>query len=494
MKNLKSNPFAQYSAEEELDFLNDIFYEPSYYKDLVNLLSKGVSRFLLGQRGEGKSIIIHKIFNDLSQNHTLPLLITRYDSIPLKNNENHLLYKIMQSLTIAIAKQLFKNKTDRKKLSNLQKEKLSFFIELFYSENSSSEFIESAKEIRKIKSKNKWRSFYNRNLIGLLNSLVNGTVNITAQLIKQSIGIDKSDASIAFKDYLRQLPTKDIASYSISEVAAWAREKLLSMLNSLIGVCSTLGYTSIVVLFDKIDEFQAINGDINKVTDFTIEILTDTDLLLSDNLSIVFSLWSEIKRSLNRRGVRFDKFNEIDIRWRKDQLEPLIDQRLLHFSIDKSNPVTFASLVPNIQERNLIIELADKSPRSLIRLLGTIYNRNINKQSSDFSSNAIAEGMIEYCQKFDYESLQPSRLGNQKDLYSWINRLLRIRKTTFVTTDLNIVFEQKLTSSTKHVETLLKLGLIEENLVRGLNEVVQYDIIDPRIKHLISRNILKIDQ
>lgn len=494
MQNLKSNPFAQYSAEEELEFLNNIFYEPSYYKDLVHLLSSGVSRFLLGQRGEGKSFIIHKIFNDLSKNHTLPLLITRYDSIPLKNNENHLLYKIMQSLTISIAKQLFKNETDREKLSNLQKQKLAFFIELFYTENSSSEFIESAKEIKKIKSKNKWLSFYNRNLIGLLNSLINGTVNITTQLIKQSIGLDKTDATIAFKDYLRQIPTKDIASYSISEVASWERERLLSMLNSLIGICSTLGHTSIVVLFDKIDEFQAINGDIDKVTDFTIEILTDTDFLLSDNLSIVFSLWSEIKRSLNRRGVRFDKFNEIDIRWRKDQLEPLINQRLLHFSIDKSNPVTFASLVPNTQDRSLIIELSDKSPRSLIRLLGTIYNRNIDKESSEFSSNAIAEGMIEFCQKFDFESLQPSKLGNRNDLHSWINRLLRIRKITFVTADLNIVFEQKLTTSIKHIDTLLKLGLIEENLVRGQNEAVQYDIIDPRIKHLITRNILKIEQ
>jgi hypothetical protein len=303
----------------------------------------------------------------------------------------------MQSLTISIAKQLFTNESDREKLSDLQKQKLAFFIELFYSENSSSEFIESAKEIKKIKARNKWLVFYNRNLIGVLNSLINGTVNVTTQLIKQSIGIGKTDTSIAFKEYLRQLPTKEIASYTIGEVAAWEREKLISMLNNLIGICSTLGHTSIVVLFDKIDEFQAINGDITKVTDFTIEILTDTDFLLSDKLSIVFSLWSEIKRSLNRRGVRFDKFNEIDIRWRKDQLEPLINQRLFHFSIDKTTPVTFDSLVPNIQERNLIIDLADRSPRSLIRLLGTIYNRNANKQSSEFNSNAISEGMIEFC-------------------------------------------------------------------------------------------------
>ena len=494
MQNLGSNPFAQYSAEEELNFLDEIFYEPPYYRDLIHLLSNGVSRFLLGQRGEGKSIIIHKIFNDLSKNHTLPLLITRYNSIPLKNNENYLLYKIMQSLTISISKHLFVKEDDRNKLSDLQKQRLAFFIELFYAEHCSPDFIESAKEIKKIKSRNKWCNLYNRHLIGILNGLINGSINITSQLIKQSIGIDKTNTDITYKEYFRNLPTKEISSFSIDEVSKWERDKLISMLNNLVSICSSLDYTSIVILFDKIDEFQAINGDIDKITDFAIEILTDTDLLLSNNLSIVFSLWSEIKRSLNRKGVRFDKFNEIDIRWRKDELIPLINKRLLHFSINKADPVIFESLIPDVNERNLILELADKSPRSLIRLLGTIYNRHRTPNSTEFDSIAISEGLIEFCQKFDYESLQPSKSGNRTDLFSWINRLLRIRKSTFITTDLNTAFEQKLTTSLKHIVEFLKLGLIEENLVRGDNEVIQYDIIDPRIKYLNSRSILKLDQ
>ena len=87
------------------------------------------------------------------------------------------------------------------------------------------------------------------------------------------------------------------------------------------------------------------NADINKVAEFTLQILTDTDLLYTNKLSIVFSLWSEVKRTLNNRGVRFDKFQDIDISWRDEELEHIIDKRLYYYSIDKRVPVTLRSLI-----------------------------------------------------------------------------------------------------------------------------------------------------
>lgn len=118
-------------------------------------------------------------------------------------------------------------------------------------------------------------------------------------------------------------------------------------------------------MFDKIDEFAAINADVNKVAEFTLQILTDTDLLYTNKLSIVFSLWSEVKRTLNGRGVRFDKFQDIDISWRDEELEHIIDKRLLFYSINKKAPVTLKSLIPFENDRKTILSLAGGSPRSL---------------------------------------------------------------------------------------------------------------------------------
>jgi hypothetical protein len=489
------SPFANYSAEEELEILDDIYFEPKYYSELIELLSSGVSRFILGKRGQGKSATIYKLFNDLSKNHTLPLLIMRYDGIPLTKNENHILYRIMQTLTIGIAKHLFEHKKDKNKLTKLQRERISFFIELFYEEHCSNQFIESAKTIKQKKSLNKWFRIFNRSFLQLVNALLNGTVNVSSQIIKQSIGLDSDNEKAVFKEYIKEIPEKPINNYSIDDVAKWERNKLISMLNILIEISKSLEYNSIVILFDQIDEFPLINADVEKVTDFTIEILSDTSLLYSDKLSIVFSLWSEIKRSLNKRGVRFDKFKDIDIRWKTNELEPLINKRLKHFSIDKTSPVTLDSLMPFENDRNTLLVLADHSPRSLIRLLGDIYNEDyMEKGVSSFTPKAISNGFINFCRTFDYESQSPSKLGKSTDLISWINRILRIRKDTFSIDDLSSIFTLKTPTSVKHIDMMMKLGLIRENYMQTENGDAVFEVIDPKIKFLMTRGILDLDQ
>lgn len=493
--NLNNNPFSRMSTEEELDFIDSIFYKPRYYDELIELLSTGVSRFIIGRRGQGKSMLIHNLFNDLTKSNILSVLITRYDEIPLSKNENHFLYVIMQSLTIEISKHLLENPKDLAKLSKEQKNKVSFFIELFYKDYCSSQFIESAKVIKKIKSSNLIKRFINRHLLGLINSTINGVIMMTSKLIRDSISLPDPETTSNYQEYIKEFSQKKINSFTIDEVSSWERTDLINMLSALIRISESLEYKSIVVLFDKVDEFQSINGDVEKITDFSIEILTDTDLLLSKNISIVFSLWSEIKKSLNKRGVRFDKFKEVDTIWRKPDLPKIIDKRLLHFSINKANPVTFESLIPYENDRLTIIELANNSPRSLIRLLGEIYNENPEaKGLVTFTSTSISDGIRQFCLNFDYISQRPTKFGNRNDLDSWINRLLRMRVLTFTIEHLNETFLQKNPTSYKHIETLMKLGLVEENLVRSPNNLVQYDVIDPRIKHLIKIGILNINE
>lgn len=86
LQNISGNPFARFSAEEEED-LKSIFYKPRYYEALESNARQGNSRILVGQRGLGKSATIHMLFDDLKANQTLPLLITRYDGIPLTDNK-----------------------------------------------------------------------------------------------------------------------------------------------------------------------------------------------------------------------------------------------------------------------------------------------------------------------------------------------------------------------------------------------------------------------
>src|SRR5260221_10893419 len=104
------NPFLKKSSEQELDFLDDIFFEPNYYQALMDGLSNGDSQFIIGQRGHGKSSIINKLLEDLEERNLFIIKIDRFDSIPLKKNETALLKLILKYIVTKLSAYLFSNR------------------------------------------------------------------------------------------------------------------------------------------------------------------------------------------------------------------------------------------------------------------------------------------------------------------------------------------------------------------------------------------------
>lgn len=491
LRNIKENPFSRFSAEEEEDIVS-IYLKPRYYDALKSNAKQGNSRILVGQRGLGKSATIFVLFNELAQNKTLPLLISRYDGFPLTNNKNYFLHKILQSLSKEIVRVLQKNPDLTKKMNKTMQGQLSFFIELFYDLNFAEEFINQAKIIKSKKRINRFKTFFNRHL-RLINSVVNGIVKVTSSIIRKSIGLPEMNLEETNITYFNELPIDKIRTMTVDEVVSMGSENLTVMLKSLISIALAIGFESIVVLFDKIDEYSEVNSDINKVADFVLAILTDTDLLYTDNLSIVFSLWSEVKHTLNNRGVRFDKFQDTDISWRDNELEALINKRLLYYSLAKEFPVTLEQLLPFDNDRKTVLELADGSPRSLISLLNRIYDEeNATSDVTAFSSDAINRGLLEFCIRFDYLSLQPSRTSNKSEFFSWLNKVLIIKKPTFVSSDIQSVFSVKSPTASKYISEMLRMGIIKNLEYPDKDGKLLYEVIDPRIRYLMKRGVTKL--
>ena len=221
---------------------------------------------------------------------------------------------------------MFVNKKARKKLSKYQKEQLAFFIELFFDPQTSEEYVTSAKEIKQKQRWNFIRKFYNRSL-PLINGLLNGAIEFGSDFIRKSLGVSIDDVSIenVAREYLKEADLLRVNSIPIDEVVLWEKEKLIKLLKQLKEIANTIGYKSIVILFDKIDEYPEINANVDKIVDFVKDILLDTDFLYTKGLSIIFSIWSDAKRALNKAGVRFDKFEDINIEWDDTELEMLIN-------------------------------------------------------------------------------------------------------------------------------------------------------------------------
>jgi hypothetical protein len=421
----------------------------------------------------------------------LPILITRYDGYPAVNNECYFLYSIIQALTFEIAKHLFEKPKDKNNLNKTQKAQLSLFIQAFYDAHCAPQFIELAKEIRTKKNRKLLFGFLNSN-IRFLNRLINNAVQLTSSSLNAYLQLNGNGAQI--DNLLGEFSISDINTIRKADIIDWGKDKLVKVISNLKDIAISIGYNSVIILFDKIDECQLVNTDVEKVAEFTSEILTDTDFLYMQNFSIVFSLWSEMKNSLGSKGVRYDKFKCIDIRWDTTGLEKLIDKRLLFYSIDKKNPVCLKSLLPEDGVRNEILILANKSPRSLISLLAYISCEDNRVDIVDFSLTAISKGAIKFCKEFDYESLLPSRLGRSTDLINWIDKVLAIKRTNFSLIEAGQALGQTQNTTQQYVDYLKKISIIKDSPLSGENGKPRYDVIDPKIKYLISRGVTSLDR
>lgn len=487
----RSNPFSRFSAEEEREYLTSIYIRPKYYNTLRNDLSNGTSRFIFGQRGSGKSALIFELEKELFTNKSFSIIIDNYDSIPLKQNDCHLLLLVIQNLTKKFIIFLTKNPFLIRNLRPVEKEKLSLIIQDFYKSTSRREFEDSFNQITRYKTRNLFRNIYNNFVNKPLNIIVSTGLEIGADFIRKSFGLPNVNSENFYKSYLPEISLETIQQESKTEHFLKSYKLLKDILLDLVEIIRKSGFNSVVIFFDKIDEFKKLEGNIENIVGFTEEILKDTNLLYFDNLSIVFSIWTEIKNELNARGVRFDKFKPVDITWNDADIKEILELRLNHFA--KKRPHSIKNLISDDDQIESLITLAYKSPRDLIRILSTIYDEQetIDNSVNSFNLEIIEKGKIKFCTNYDFYSIFPSKRGTKEDILSIIKRILKINRTVFKGTDLAATYKFSSQSANNYVKIMKNYGLI-----RDVDETVggprEFEVTDPKIRYMINKKILKI--
>ncbi|QCX39565.1 hypothetical protein FF125_14360 [Aureibaculum algae] len=484
------NPFSKFSAEEEREFHSEIFYPPIFYNTLLDDLKTGTSRFILGQRGHGKSSIIHKLKIDLEKSNVLTITIDRFDEISLTNNKIEILNLILNQFVTKFVIFLEKNKHLLKKLNKNEKEELALLIKLFFKPLTTSEFEKKFNNVKNIKREKILKKIYNY-LIHPTNALLNTGVLITSKLVSESLNLP-NDIETKYTEFLKEFDIKAEYNANVDEKELLKSKRTLKeLLSKLNSIAKKTYFNSSVILFDKVDEFQDLEQDIDKIADFSKDLLTDTELLMQNDIAIAFSLWSEVKPTLSR-VVLFDKFKEIDIRWKNADMVPLIDKRIKYFSAGEKK---FKDLFDSRTEIDEIVNISNRSPRDLISCMSDIYDYQSSRPDvTRFDGSSVSNGLIKFAKRYDYLSMYPSLTAKNKDVLTTINNILRNKKTSFSIKDLNITFNQKNNWCRRQIELMLKYNLIEENVILGSSNEKIYDVLDPKIIHLIKRNIISLDR
>lgn len=488
----KSNPFSKKSSEQEIDFLKDIFYEPNYYETLVVSLGDGDSKFIIGQRGHGKTAIINNIYNDLNKSaNYLVALIDRYESIPERNNECYFIYLIIQTIVNKLCFELYRDRSSLRALNKREKGKLCFFIQKFFNPISKEEFDEACDKVISNKRNNLFRRIYNKFIAKAINHVASAAVNVTSDVICRSLGLTGLDITGNFREYFPSLEEIQINKETINPETVKLTE-LKDVLYSISEVYGKIGKERIIILFDKIDEHNVLGQDVSKISTFIKDFLSDTELLLNPKIAIGFSLWSELKSAL-AGSVRFDKLGFSDVRWEHENMEPLMNKRLKYFS--SANPIMYRDLIRSEVDQREIIELANKSPRDFIILMDDIYQEqaNINPEVNIFDEKCIRSGMIKFCKNYDYASQVPSNSGKNRDIRAMINRLLKLKLFDFTYKDMSSILEQNDNQSEGQISLMIRYKMIREDELTMRKGLRVYEIIDPKIKFLIKHLVERIE-
>lgn len=490
----KANPFSKRSSEQELEFINEIFYSPNYYNTLINDLESGDSRFIIGHRGHGKTSVINKLYEDLNKKENICVVkIDRFETIPIKDNEKNFLFLINRKIIEKVVYFLMKNKQLVKKLSKSQKEDLALLISIFYRPVSQQEFQNALNEVHRIKTVNIFKRAYNFIICDLLNKSIAVGAAITSDWIRNSLGLSMSLEDIANKEYFKKIELSKNEKKELTS-SEFVLSDLKDLLYKTCDLLNSINLTKAVVLFDKIDENPNLSNDITKICLFIKDILSDTEFLMKDTIAVGFTLWAELKNELSGY-VRFDKFGIIDVRWNDEDMEPLIDKRLAYYSLDKTNVVKFKDLIKSQFDREIIINLSNKSPRDLIIILFEILKEQANRKPDvqSIEDGAISKALKVFCKHYDYASNIPSKYAKNQDVKSMINKLLLIKSDRFTEKDFSSILKQPQKQSSNEIKTMLGYKLIREEDIPNLDGEKVYEIIEPKISYLIKNMVSHIE-
>lgn len=483
---LKRNPFSRFSAEEEIDYLDEVYLNPKYFQPLFSDIKKGHTRFILGARGVGKTALIIKLKKQLDKNNVFSIIIDDYEGIPTENNGKYFLENTIRKIVTRYCSAIVNSPMLLKKLKKSEKERLTFFIENFFNPITKNEFEKYVNIASNYKSRNYWIKGCNY-LLRPFNSILSLGIEIGGDVIKKSFGLDSLNTTMVYKDYVKEfkeyIPGKTIFiegdNYSLYK----------DIICDLTSIIKKSGFEEVVIIYDKIDEFKKLGGDIFKINEFLNDVLTDTNLLLNRDFGFVFSLWSELKSDLSKIGVRFDKISPIDVTWNNKELEDIINVRLNHFRSKPQSVIKLDDILADPKSLDEVISISNKSPRDLLRLISSIYyeQANIDTRSHYLSIVAIRKGILKFISEYDYYSIFPQS-KTKNDILINLNLILSCGKLTFKILDLT----QDLNISTQTANGLLK-NLQKYGIIKELNQIKSssklYDIIDPKIVWLIKNQI-----
>ncbi|QAY77788.1 P-loop ATPase, Sll1717 family [Sphingosinicella sp. BN140058] len=171
---------------------------------------------------------------------------------------------------------------------------------------------------------------------------------------------------------------------------------VMAYFERLIGVAAKLGFESVYVLVDRVDETLATQNDANSSFEFIESLLLDLHILETRGVAFKFFLWDQIKSRYLSSGARTDRIPMYSLNWNLEEMSTMLRERLKAYS--GGSIASLNELLPEDLEydlHSLVCVLAVGSPRDMIRLCKAIIDEQTRTSNvaGSLSRNVISRGI-----------------------------------------------------------------------------------------------------
>ncbi len=375
----EKDPFAYTNADQE-ENLEDYFIAPPYYDSIQGDYNSPSSHIVLAPRGSGKTAQ-RRMIEIWSRDK--PVLCVTYDRFELGNSQNlnditlnYHLKNIIQRTLLNLVIWIAEYPDTINNFSKDEKKNLSILCHNYLGEISGAKVTETLNDIKSVTEKIK--KFWNEN-IGVLDSLLN----------------------FLLKKY--DLPALDLPELKQEEKKLSQSYKF--QLELIYELAQKLGFKSIYILIDKVDETHLTTSDSEATFRLIEPLIKDLETHGIKGYAFKYFLWDKIYEYLLKSG-RPDRISIHSLIWSRDRLLEMLSNRLQAFSDKKiKNLECLFESKNRVSADDSVTILSWRSPRNVIRICQEIMSEQtlINSNVSKLDNRTLDRASLKISEKISQE-------------------------------------------------------------------------------------------
>jgi hypothetical protein len=369
----REDPFQSTNAADEPQ-ISEYFVPPPYFTSVVGDPSQPKSQVILAPRGGGKTA--QRVMLEQSSRHSKEYLCVTYDEFLVADGAkldgidlNYHLRNVNELLTLSILLDCASEGYGKENLDEHKVGVLKQAVEIYlgaYSQNLHSSAIGKFKNLGD-KAGDLWDKYG-----GKLSLLVNGVLAY--------LGVGAVDLSSLARNPENYNQSHQFYLSKLGEIAI------------------ALGYKSVYVLIDRVDEMHLTSSDAEKSYRFIRPLISDLHILETKHVAFKFFLWDQVKEFYIADGARPDRIKIYNLNWSVSEISRMLTERMRSFSggaVDNLDQIVQA----DIRSHLLVSHVASGSPRDLIRVCGRVVDEQTRTapENEKITARKFWEGVENFC-------------------------------------------------------------------------------------------------